>query len=344
MASFVLNSKLTIGKISWSGVHEVETKRSLHSYEDTAKITIPSIGLVKYKNQDDPVREVMGKLFNDGDKVTIQLGYNGELQEEFRGFVKRRSLEMPLIIECEGYSWQMRRNKISGTWKSISVSDLLKKAIAGTDIKQVICTHDTELGNVGLKDVSGVEILDFIKKETDGCLTIFFIQPDVLWCGLTYTPYSDGSDAFNQGIVSYRLGFNVVKDNGLKERVIEDNPAIVHYNKTLAKGQRISGTSADPLLPQFRKHRKTLNRIIASTELKALAQEKQFALNYTGYEGKITAFLVPYCLPGYKANVYDSRYPERDGTYIVDSVEVKFGVNGARRIVEIGPKVGFGKV
>ena len=66
-------------------------------------------------------------------------------------------------------------------------------------------------------------------------------------------------------------------------------------------------------------------------------------MNYTGYEGTINTFLDPYAAPGYKVYITDSRYPERNGTYIIENVATRFGVTGARRTIEIGPQIGFAK-
>jgi len=337
---FVLGSDITIGSFRFSGVHEAKIKRSVHSYVDTASIQIPSIGSIKYKtNSSNPKIEVLGTKFKDGDKITINLGYDGKMQQEFRGFVKKRDLNMPLTIECEGYSYQLARNSISGNWSSISVKDFLSKAITGTDIT-LQCTVDMQVRNVKANKNTGAQIIDYIHKLTDGTLGIFFIQPDVLWCGLLYTPYIQGTDPLSMGSVQYRLGYNCIKDNALKEKTITDNPIIHQYGKRLVNGTQLVAQS-DPYKGELVKltQKKILNHIDGQALLKKLAQEKAYRANYEGYEGHITAFLQPYCLPGYKAYITDNRYPERNGTYLVETVEVIFGQNGARRTIEIGPKL-----
>jgi hypothetical protein len=78
-------------------------------------------------------------------------------------------------------------------------------------------------------------------------------------------------------------------------------------------------------------------------ELKSFANEKAFKTSYSGYEGSITTFLQPYAEPGFSALINDERYPERNGEYLIESVHTKYGINGARRTVEIGPRRGFYK-
>ena len=74
-------------------------------------------------------------------------------------------------------------------------------------------------------------------------------------------------------------------------------------------------------------------------ELRAAAENKLSMYKYNGYSGKITAFLQPFAEHGYKAVLEDDRFPERSGNYMIESVQVQFGTQGARRICEIGVKV-----
>ncbi|MBL0144937.1 MAG: hypothetical protein IPP48_03425 [Chitinophagaceae bacterium] len=62
-------------------------------------------------------------------------------------------------------------------------------------------------------------------------------------------------------------------------------------------------------------------------------------MSYDGYEGKITSFLQPFCQHGWKAGLTDKSFPERSGDYLITSVEVTYGMSGARRTVELGEKI-----
>ena len=345
MAFFELNSDITIGDFRFSGVNEAYIKRSMFSIADRAIIKLPSICKIVSNGKASPDYLITGKQFNDGDAVIIKLGYNGDLNTEFQGFVSKRSLNMPLEIECEGYSWLLRRNTIKEFYSAVTVKELLNNAVSGIggDHKiSVLCNSDISLANVNIDDKSGFDVINNISAYTDGCLTSFFIQPDTLWCGMVYSPYANGDDVFDLGGVSYKLGLNVVKENKLKERSVADSPLQVKYSKRLANGDVISRASS--VFENFeRTHSKILNHLNDPNTLKQLANEKAYRLNYSGYEGSITAFLQPYVGPGYLAFISDDRYKEHDGTYLVEGTEVFFGLNGARRIVEMGPKAGSAK-
>jgi hypothetical protein len=74
--------------------------------------------------------------------------------------------------------------------------------------------------------------------------------------------------------------------------------------------------------------------------LTPLADEKMERFRYAVLEGRLTAFLQPYVQPGYRVLIEDILNPDRDGIYVAEGVEVRFGMGGGRRIIELGPKVG----
>lgn len=342
MAFFELNSDITIGNFRFSGVHEVRVTRSMHSLADAAWITIPSIAVIRNNGEAAPVTVTTASKFAEGNPVVINLGYNGVLNEEFRGFVKRIGTGMPLVVECEGYVRELRLNVnySSGSAAhtvSTTAKELLLNAVAGTDIS-VLCPVDFKLQNFYVQNADGLKICDYVKQCSDHVLNLFFLEPTVLFCGLVYTPCAEGTNPFSLPTVNYRLGWNVIKDNGLKERIPVEKVQFF-YNGKLASGLAIHTHSKD--VGTKNKMTKLQNNVPDVTTLQGFAQEKAYMANYSGYEGRINAFLNPYALPGYRANIVDARYPQRNGVYLIESTDVTFGLRGARRSVEIGPKIGF---
>ncbi len=341
---FVPNSDITIGSFRFSGVNNLQIKRSMHSICDTATITLPARSKIIKGLSSSPAIVSTGDLFQDGDPVTMLLGYNGDLREEFKGFVRRRNLGIPMVIECEGYVRVLRQDiDVTAFYKEAKMSDLLNlltkdKSGKSTGIS-IVVKNDIPLHNIKLTHANGETIIQEIKKVTLGVINIFFINPTTLWAGLVYTPISEKKDPFVLGKVNLELGWNVVKDNSLKERVVEGEPVQVLIGSVMPTGAKVQ-TSSEAKYAK-RKEQAYANNIREKAALQMMATEMQYQKNYTGYEGNITAFLQPYCLPGYTAFIKDSRYPEKDGDYIIESTEVQFGVRGARRKIEIGPLIGF---
>lgn len=350
---FALKSEITIGNFRFSGVNEVRINGSLHSIVETAIIKIPSIAKIIKDGKVLMDKSVTGTQFNDGDPVVIKLGYSNsgntnsgnDLQTEFTGFVKRRNLDLPLEVECEGYNYLLKRNTVSNFWKSIGITEFLKEAVANIDSRykvDVKCDLDFVFKNIDANNITGFEMINNLSKCTDGTLSCFFKEPGVLWCGQVYTHYSKGNDvlgARQNTSLKYRLGYNAIKDNGLKHKLATNDPVEVRYSKRLQTGDIVFGNS-NMFGNTTRTHCRVLNHIDDSSVLKSMANEKAAQFNYVGYEGYLTGFLQPFVKVGDSVYIEDERYSEQKGVYLVEGTEVVFGVNGARRILEVGPKLG----
>lgn len=338
---FVLNSKISIGGLSFSGVNEVRIKRSIHSYVDTAMIKIPAICNVRSKDGKNKYQVRTGQQFNEGDAVTIDLGYNGELAREFEGFVKHVQPNEMVEVECEGYVRQLRLNDCgSKKLDSTSAKELLQLATKGTDIK-VECPDNIPIADVEMINATGADICDLIRKATEGRVTVFFREPNVLWCGLIYTATRLnvlGDKGLAKGDVKYRIGYNVVRDSDLKVREPKEKVQLL-YNGLLATKEKIF--TKTQLKSAAAKLRRTLVHIPSKEWLQKIADEGENHMNYTGYEGRINGFLYPICFPSHTAYIQDDNTPNRAGTYIIESTEVRFGTGGAWRTVELGPVVNF---
>lgn len=335
MALFALTGSITIGTYTFDSVNEIQIERSIHSYEQKATIKLPSISKLLRKDAAEAEERTTAELFDEGDPVTIKLGYNGNLETEFIGFVKRRTIGMPIEIECEGYSYLLRKKTHKADLsKGIDVKKLLQMITAGTEIT-FECSIDFKLHGRHLTGADGCEVLDEILKCSDKALSVFFIEPKKLWCGLVYKEVMAGKNVFNLPEVQYRLGFNCPQENELKERQPKEHVDVI-VNGRLANGDHVRTKSDDK--KDARKAKHLFNGVQDGDTLTKFATEKANRANYEGYEGALTGFLVPLCRPGYTAFITDDRYPERDGTYLVEGVTTTFGSGGGRRRIEIGAK------
>ncbi|MDB5029725.1 hypothetical protein [Mucilaginibacter sp.] len=353
--AFVLNSIIKIGQYSFpGGVNELVIKKNVHVIIDTATLKIPGLGgIVSIKSVINQTLSFVGlgtqqvtpnlpnssvqtaKLFKEGDPVSIDLGYNGDLRNEFRGFVRRVNLTTPITIEMEGYAWQLRNQNILASWKVTTVKEVLTRVIQGTDIVLSPDIPNIPLTNYSIPNKSGLDILDDLK--TRALLTIYFAD-NVLYAGIEEgrtTTNTDGTKTLT-GLaeVKYNIGYNCVTNQpDLKQRLGKDNLVRVRITARLKTGKvalyeagDMGGAIQTINMPYLRD----------GENLKDLAAARLKRLKYDGFEGKITGFLQPFCLPGWKATITDKRYNgARAGTYFVPGIEVTFGVKGARRKVDI---------
>ncbi len=340
MAFFELNSDITIGDFRFSGVHEVTITRGIHGISEKAMITLPSKTSIIKTDRTIETEVTTGEKFKEGMPVEIRLGYNGELRTEFRGFVKKRNLDKPLVVECEGYSFRLRSFTLNMFATDVTVGDLLKPAVKNLpgDAKiTVVSDTAVKLEGYRIPNLNIASLVTNLIEATDGNLTCFFIEPDVLWCGTPYTSIANGKDPFRLGEVTYGMGYNTISNIELK--LHEGGERLeVSYSKKV--GGKKKTYVSDAYKDTTKKYPKLLN-IPSESSLKILANEKAYSTGYIGYEGKIETFLQPYAAPGFIADVWSDMHKEQNGKYLVTGTEVKFGAAGARRTVWLGPKLGF---
>ena len=326
-----LNCKVVIntsaGKtLSFTALNHCEIDNSIYNLGTSAKIKIPASARLRVNGnlQTDSVQ--VGKQFARGDKITVSLGYNDDLKEEFVGYIYRVNYTTPLEIECEGYEFLLRSALSSKTWASTTLKDVIKYVVSGVNISVHDQIPDINLVNYIIPSGrSKLEALQELKEKYG--LTAYFIK-DQLYVGLAYL--------IDLGSVKYTLGVNTVKDNDLKYHFADDVKLKIKAVLIKNDNTRLEceiGDSDGQQRPLFFYNLSSLD------ELKKLAQEEMQKYKYSGYEGKFTAFLVPYAQPAMKAVLTDPVYSEKSGTFYITAVKVEFGRSGARRIVDIGIKI-----
>ncbi len=195
--AFQLTSDVTIGKFKRVKPNHVKINKSMFQYVDRAVIKLPITARIKRSGEVITEAVETAKQFGEGDKVTIQLGYNGSLKTEFTGFISRVNFTAPLEEECEGYSYQLRKKNYLKTFVNVQLLDVLKYLASGTDIVLDKNIPSFKIDKMILKNNTGTEALELIKKISDNTIRIFFTD-NVLYAGLQYlTPKAD---------VKYRMG------------------------------------------------------------------------------------------------------------------------------------------
>lgn len=340
--AFALNSDISIGQYKKVKPHEVKISQSLRDYVNKAMIKLPGSAYLVCDNTIVSQTLQTARQFNEGDKVTIRLGYNGKLNEEFEGFIARINVTTPVEVECEGYSYQLRKvQPKSKTFKNAELKDILRYIITGTDIVLSQQIPGCKIQKLVIDGHTGQEVLELIKKKLGDLLYINFHKNE-LYAGLAYLDPKKK--------VTYRLGWNVIKDDNLKQRKASNDKVTIIY-----RGKKKDGTHVEAVIRSKGQSQVITTEGIAGNggetkvyvthdvtdepTLKDMAESRLKKLSYDGYEGKITAFLVPFCQHGDKAKLVDKTFPERSGEHIIEAIEVTYGMSGARRIVQIGERL-----
>lgn len=322
---FLLTCHITIGSASFKAVNSVVIKRSTRMCNAIATIKVPVTAVLKQEGK-EPTKIETAQKINVGDPVIIKLGYNGNLKEEFNGFVKRLNYTVPLEIECEDWYWKLRYSSIKKSYPETTVKQLLNDVLSGTGASVHPSSIDLSLKNTVINNKTGVWVLE--KLKSDYGLTVFFTIDGKCFAGKAYEV--KGSS------VKYRLRWNVLKDDDLKFYRAEDYKLKIEaktYDRDGAKLEASVGSDGGEV--------KTLwfYNVSDQAQLKTLAEQELQRYSFDGYRGKIETFLIPFAEPGMIAIVDDQLYSERSGSYYIESTEVRFGTGGARREVELGIKV-----
>lgn len=318
---FVMCCDIKIGGVSFKAVNDVLIKRSVYNLAATALIKIPVTAVLKYAGQ-PPTHIETASAIKVGDPVTIKLGYDNQFNEEFKGYVKRLNYTVPLEIECEDEFYQTRSVNCVFSKKETSLKSCLNEILPSVRIGY--CASLT-LKNFIVNNKPGSWVLGLLKKEYG--LSVFFGPDGKLYAGRTTD--------FTGETVKYRLRYNVIRDNELKYQLAEDVKlkvkAVCYYK---------DGTKIEGEIGEDGGEKKTLYYydVKDAAELKELATLELKRYSYDGYRGRIETFLLPFVMPCMIAEIDDPVYNERNGSYLVESVETRFGTGGGRRTVEIGIK------
>lgn len=296
---------------------------NIDNYSDTATIIIPAMCRlidkdVQYSNL------ATGQQIKEGTKVEIYAGYDGKNDLQFKGFVKRVNFKVPLELECEGYSYQLRRKMINKSFGKTTVKEVLEYLIAGTDIKlssKMPASIDFEA--VTFKNYTAVQVLEFLKEKY--LLTVFF-EFDTLYVGWKAT--------YTGSTVKLRLNWNVIKDDQLLFATYTGSVVHIELENRAKNGTRQKKKAANITRPGDVKKVKTLISNEADKQL--AANDMQLSENKKGYSGTLTGFLKPFVRPGQTAQIIDKKYTERNGNYFIESVEGSFNTSGGRQKTGIG--------
>ncbi|WP_367867897.1 hypothetical protein [Pedobacter sp. WC2423] len=313
-------AKVTIGKIYFDHINEVEITESVTELSDVAKIILPRF----YKQLD-------GKYPLDyikaGDVVKIEFGYvETGINTEFEGYVREISADIPLEIICDQV-YPIRQNNFVKSYGAVTLKNLLTDITKGTFIKKIE-SPDVNMGKYLVNNASTYQVLDKVKEQFG-----FFgkIKGDLLsvgfawdWRpGFTVKHTYDMQANVKQNDLKYKSkdSFNVrvrvkIRNKKSKEAYIEvgskDKDATVHTIEYAADTTKVA-------------------KEIAEARLKKSV--------YTGYTGSITGFGFPLTHAGDSLVIKDSREPYREGTYLIEKVTKTYNSSGISRKNELAFKI-----
>ena len=311
----LMNCYINIGKRTFKRCNSVSIKSSRKLLTSTATIKLANIKALL----SDPNKQI-----NVGDVVEISLGYNGNLNLEFTGYVSEIMPTSPIEIKCEDEMWQMKQQTVSIGWPSIKLAEVLKYLVSGVNTTEC---PDITLSPFRLDKQTKAKAFEKLKEEYG--LDVYF-RDKKLYAGLAYN--EKGSKR-----VVYHFQKNVptmTQQSGLIWKKKTDVKIKVKGISMLRNNKKIEVNVGDDDGEIHTLHFYNL----AEAQLKQQATIQIDKLKYDGYRGTLKAFGLPLSKHGDVAVLQDGNYPERAGDFFIDSVDIDYGPGGFRRINELGKK------
>lgn len=302
----------TRGTLTFNKVSSIEIRSSWKELTSTATLTLPRNLVLKNKKVEEYITR--------GDEVEIKIGYNGEIYNEFKGYVISVEPNEPLTIECEDEMFRLKQKSFTKSWSKVTLKELLEFVAGGYPMSCL----DTTLQNYMIEGATAVQVFDNLQQDL-GIYTYF--RDGVLHCGFPY------SSTFSK--VKYNLQGNV-KKNDLKYKTADATKIKVRVSAKQPNGIEIKVEAGDP---EGELRELKLGSYLPEKEMKAHADSILKLYKYDGYKGSLTGFGWPRVNHGDQADLIDPRYPERAGSFLVDKVVTRVGSVFFERIVDLGPKV-----
>ncbi len=315
---FIMCAKVEInGARSWSldFVTAVEITRDTERLTAEAKITLPK--KMKWDGSPEiPVRR--------GDSVRISLGYDGNLQPAFVGWVRDVGFKTPVVITCEDDMFILKQMPaVKKAYRSVSLETLLKE--------QGITHRINVMGeqSLGAYRVTADTVASLLGKLSQQGIRSFFRYEDgepVLYCGVLFERGSTPAQVF-------KTGLNIISDRNLRQQKAENMRLRVKAVSLMPDNKKIKIEVGD----SDGEHRTLHTYNKTQSELKAWALQEIKRLKRDGLTGSFTTF-------GHKlVDPLDAVGLIVDGTkmgvYQVKKVVIRYGDGGFRQVIDLGLRV-----
>lgn len=308
---------IQVGKFKLGLMESVEIHKSVDLLADTSVIVLPGV----VYNQSMDVEDMV----NVGDRVIIKLGYDDDLITEFEGYLQRIDTDdSSLTFNCEDGIYLTRKPVGDKQFNSVTVEDIAKYLIAEVGGLKLNCTYSIQYEKFVIKSANAYDVLKKLQDDTKANIYMKGNELNI------HPPYIEKG-----GDVKYDFARNI-ESSDLKYRNKDDRKFEVQVIGIDLNGKKQTVTVGTTGGEKRTVH---VSSPMSLENLKKRGEAEMAYLSFTGYEGSITGWLIPYVEPTYSAEIYDSEYEYKTGSYYVISVTTTFSEDGGVRKVELGRKL-----
>lgn len=309
-----LSLRVTIAdKLQFNVCESIHIEKSVQVLSNTATIDLPR----EFRNAVDAVGKsvnLSGKSILDfikpEDAVKIEIGYDGDLQAEFEGYVRTVGADMPLILECEDEMYQLKKAaRVTQFIKSGKLLDILKSVIPA---KYVIeCNGDYTIGKWLIEDMTPYNVLEELREKAG--IRAYFKNSNTLCVGMVVDFKAEAVHEFNFS-KNVRRGSNLTFKQTPKDvfMTVESTQSDGSVLK-LSSGIKGGNETTIKLWPNLSKE-----------ELQKWLYERFKVVTVNGFEGSLNSWCYPRTQPGDAAQLYRPFFKDRhqDGRYFIESVTI----------------------
>lgn len=300
--------------------------------EDTATLTDTCVIELPKKTswQGVPVGSGTNPPIKRGDKILVKLGYDDNLKTRFIGYIRNVNNKTQVKIECEDGMFVLKLAAIKKQgFKDVTLAGLIDNLLTGTGIKYKLIDKNVRLGYYRITKATVAEELNELRKEF-GLMSYFrnYNGEQFLYVGFTYPFDSVNTQKFIYGkrIIDDQFEYKRKEDIKVKVKAVSvgKNNQKIEVEVGDKEGElidvKISG--------------------LDKADLKKFADKTLENAKYEGLRGSFTTFGEPYM------NKTDKAYIEtadgNKGTYLAKKVNINFGKDGYRQIIELGQIINNG--
>lgn len=309
------------GDKTWkfNAVADCKIVEDVSTLTDTCEIQLPK--KIKWqeaisKNGKPPIKR--------GDKITIRLGYDDDLETRFTGFIRSVDAKVPITIKCEDGMFILKSHKVKPrAFKNASLHEIVSYLLEGTNIKFQLMDKNIKVGNWRLTKTHASEELQELKEKM--MLSSYFRtinKESVLYIGLAY-PLD------NRKKVKFIHGKNII-DEDFEYRDKEDIRVRCEAQSFNGKKKKVTyeyGDKDGDLI-------KIRMDGLTEAELKKYAIQAVERYKQSGFKGSFETFGQPEVSKCDMVEIHAS--DGNSGVYLVKKIEIDFGMNGYRQKIELG--------
>mgnify|MGYP001461197447 FL=1 len=309
-----MTAQVQLGNVSLKNISSFEIDENILEMSNTAKIVIP-------RNYSKLKDKAILEQIKAGDPITLDVGYDGDLQREFTGYIREIESDAPLVIHCDDETYPLRQTNYIKSYQDATLKQVL------TDIIPSFISFDcpdVRIGKYHIDNASAFAVLQDLMKHYG---LYSRLQQGVLKVGLAYD-FADNTTnhIYTINAPADRPYQKNVKKNDLKFKRKEDFK--VRYK---AISNNANGKKTVVIVGNKEKDasERTLNFPGGLTEaqLRERATAVMAKTVYDGYTGDITGFGLPRTHAGDTLELRDSLEPERAGRYLIEKVNISYSLS-----------------